>query len=194
MLSADEEDAGFDVCETNDSIGDPRLNCGGAAVTVSVTAIDCDLPAHGCDVHVTVTVPAYGEPAAVRLNAAPFGPTVILPGVDVAPDPVSHGADDDVVKFRTSATTVALTTTVLGAGAAVVPAVSANDAVAADNTRSGEGGLIVKLTGCFAVTGGVAESVATIVNPNVFAVPGVPAICPFENDRPSGKVPVMLNV
>jgi len=57
MPSAADDDCGFAVDATNEKIDDVTLSCGGADVTVNVTSIDCDLPAHGPEVHVTTTVP-----------------------------------------------------------------------------------------------------------------------------------------
>src|SRR5689334_9586456 len=57
MLSAADEGCGFVDNATKDSNGDPTLNSGGAAVTVSVTARVWALPAQSVEVQVIVTVP-----------------------------------------------------------------------------------------------------------------------------------------
>src|SRR5665213_4380913 len=75
------EACGLDARDANESTVTPRLNCGGGAVTVSATVMDCDLPEQADEVHVTVTIPLYGEPVAVRASAALFRVIETTPGV-----------------------------------------------------------------------------------------------------------------
>jgi hypothetical protein len=192
MLSAAAEGCGLVDNATKDNKGDPTLNSGGAAVTVSDTAMVWALPAQSVEVQVMVTVPKWGEPAALSGRAALFSPTVILPGVPAAPPTSSHGTEDDFVNASTCDTTLEETAIALGAGAAVVPDVMANEVEPADSTRSGAVGLMVPVTSI--VAGVPAESVATIEKAKSPAAEGVPEIWPFEKVRPGGSEPLMLNV
>ena len=194
MLRAAEVDCGFELSAVNESNGVPRVNCGGAAVTVKETVIVCDLPAHADDVQLTVTVPEYGDPVELSARAALLSPTETLPGVLVEPPTLIQGADADAVKLMACETTLGETAIVLGDGAAVVPAAIANVAVPEDRTRSGALGLIVPVIGCVAWTGGVAESVTARANAKSAATVGVPPISPPSDARPAGSEPVMLKI
>jgi len=57
MLTGSDDGCGFELRATKESNGVPRLSCGGAAVTSSVTAIVCEWPAQAGVEQVTVTVP-----------------------------------------------------------------------------------------------------------------------------------------
>ena len=85
--------------------------------------------------------------------------------------------------------TVDATPMELAAGAEVVPAVMENPTLPDASTRSGAGGRMVMLAPDSPVTGGVAESVATIVKAVVPAVVGLPAIWLFPSVRPGAGSP-----
>ena len=138
ILSACDEDCGFDVSETNESSGEPRLNCGGGADTVSVTAIVCVLPKRRCGSAGHRDRSRIGRIAReLSARAALFGPTVMLPGVVVDPPTVSHGTEDVAVNASICVTMLEVTAIVAGDGADVVTDSQRNDAVAADRTRLG---------------------------------------------------------
>ena len=141
----------------------PRESSGGGAVTVSDTAMLCALPAHVPELHVTVTVPEYGLPAAVSDSAASFSPIETTPGVVDPLDTVSQAVDVETKKVMFCETTLEATPTELAEGGAEVPAVIENERPDEASTRSADCGRTLRLTPSSPDDGGVAESAALTV-------------------------------
>src|SRR4051812_2595859 len=118
----------------------------------------------------------------------------MLPGVELDPPTVSQGADPEVdaVNARICETRLEVTGIADAGGTADVPAVTENDALALERTRSAAFGLMFRVTGRFAVA--CAESVTTSVKLPAPGVDGVPPICPLDTVSPSGRDPLTENV
>lgn len=156
-------DCGFDVRAANEIRLVPSVSSAGGDVTESDTEIVCEVPVHDPELHVTVTDPEYGPPAAVSDKAPLFSAIETTPGVVEPPATVSHDTDAEVEKEMFCETTLEATPTVFAAGGAEVPCVIENETLDAASTRSADCGRTVMLTPSNPDAAGVAESVTLAV-------------------------------
>ena len=117
-----------------------------------------------------------------------------LPGVVEDPPTVSQGTDEAAVNVSAWAPEDDATGMVAGAGAELVPAVIANDALACASTRFVIAGWTLPVTVRLAVAGVAAESVTITVNVKLPGVAGVPPIVEPLSERPAGNDPEVLKV